>query len=278
MYCAVRRDHSRSRAASSHLDEEANRERFAVAYPDGLVDAVGTTNWNYFYDPFFINPPDDVGFVRALIDLLRDRLHPDPRRIYVTGTSAGGFMTQTLGVELSDRIAAIGVIEGGISVITPTSPPSVPNATAPVSVLMLKGDQDASNFYCGAVFTQFNVVESSTDQDFSYWTGSAADRCTRVDTPVQFCSSVGTVGTQGTTFGQPTSVTEKDAGGCADHVEVRVYRLIGGLDQWNLGPMNVPGQIPYNPNLNADTGVTTNDILWKFFARHPKRSHGSEAP
>jgi poly(3-hydroxybutyrate) depolymerase len=264
--------------ASSHLDEKANREKFAVAYPDGLVDLVGLTNWNYFYDPYFSNGPDDVGFVRALIDLLQNRLHPDPRRIYVTGTSAGGFMAQTLGVELSDRVAAIGVVEGGISVITPISPQSVPNARAPVSVLMLKGDQDAANFFCGAVFTQFNVVQSSTDQDFSYWTGPAANRCTRVDTPVQFCSSVGVVGPQSTTFGQPTAVVEKEAKGCADHVEVQVYRLIGGLDQWNLGPMNVPGQIPYNPDLNARTGVTTNDILWKFFARHPKRGRDSQAP
>jgi polyhydroxybutyrate depolymerase len=255
---------------SSHLDEKANREGFAVVYPDALIDAVGSANWNYYYDPFFINAPDDVGFIRALIDLLRGRLRPDPRRIYVTGTSAGGFMAQTLGVALSDRVAAIGVVEGGISVITPTSPPSVPNATAPVSVLMLKGDQDAANFYCGAVFTQFGVVESSTDQDFSYWTGPAANRCTRFDTTAQFCSSVGTVGANGTTFGQPTAVVAKEAKGCKDGVEVKVYRLIGGVDQWNLDPMNVPGQIPYNPDLDAHTGVTTNDILWKFFARHPK--------
>ena len=108
--------------ASSHLDDKANRERFAVVYPDGLVDLQGIANWNYFYDPFFANGLDDVGFVRALIDLLQEKLRPDPRRIYVTGTSAGGFMAQTLGVELSDRVAAIGVVEGGISVITPTSP------------------------------------------------------------------------------------------------------------------------------------------------------------
>lgn len=263
--------------ASSQLDEKANREGFAVVYPDALIDAVGSANWNYYYDPFFINAPDDVGFIRALIDLLLGRLRPDPRRIYVTGTSAGGFMAQTLGVALSDRVAAIGVVEGGISVITPTSPPSVPNATRPVSVLMLKGDQDAANFYCGAVFTQFGVVESSTDQDFSYWTGPAANRCTRFDTTAPFCSSVGTVGATSTTFGQPTAVVAKEATGCKDGVEVKVYRLIGGVDRWNLNPMNVPGQIPYNPDLNAHTGVTTNDILWKFFARHPK-NHGPEAP
>jgi hypothetical protein len=27
---------------------------------------------------------------------------------------------------------------------------------------------------------------------------------------------------------------------------------------------------PYNPHLNATTGVTTNDVIWNFFASHPK--------
>ena len=136
----------------------------------------------------------------------------------------------------------------------------------------------SANFYCGAVFTQFNVVMSTADQDFSYWMGPAANRCARVDTTAPFCSSVGIVGPQSTTLGQPTAVVEKEARGCKDDVEVKVYRLIGGVDQWNLGAMNVPEQAPYNPDLDAHSGVTTNDILWKFFARHPKRSQGPEVP
>jgi hypothetical protein len=55
---------------------------------------------------------------------------------------------------------------------------------------------------------------------------------------------------------------------------VKVYRLIGGGDACNLNPLNVPGQVPFNPDLNRHTGVTTNDILWKFFSEHPKaREH-----
>jgi polyhydroxybutyrate depolymerase len=255
--------------AQSNLDATADREGFAIAYPDGLVDAVGTTNWYYFYDPFYINPPDDVGFVRALIDSLQAEIHPNARRIYVTGTSAGGFMAQTIGVELSERVAAIAVVQGGISVIFPASPQTIPNATAPISVLMLKGDQDPSNFYCGALFTQFNLVVASSDQDFSYWTGPAANRCSRVDT-APLCKSTGIVGPGGTVMGEPTSVVTKSASRCKGRTDVKLYRLIGGLDQWNQGPMNIPGQIPFNPDLNRHTGVTTNEIVWKFFAEHPK--------
>jgi poly(3-hydroxybutyrate) depolymerase len=78
------------------------------------------------------------------------------------------------------------------------------------------------------------------------------------------------VGPDGTVLGQTTDVVTKSATHCKDDTEVKVYRLIGGADTWNQNPMNVPGQIPFNPDLNRYTGVTTNDILWKFFVEHPK--------
>ena len=51
---------------------------------------------------------------------------------------------------------------------------------------------------------------------------------------------------------------------------MQYYRIEGGVHQWYTIPMNVVGRTPYNPDFNASTGVTTNDILWKFFAGHPK--------
>jgi poly(3-hydroxybutyrate) depolymerase len=256
----------------SNLDEKADREGFAVAYLNGLVDATGTLNWNYFYDPFFTTGPDDVGFTREVIDSLQARIHPDRRRIFVTGTSAGGFMAQRAGVELSDRVAAIGVVEGGLFVFAPNSPQAVPPAVAPISVLMLKGDQDPNNQYCGAVFPTFGITEATADQDFEYWTGSSANRCSRVDVHAPLCKSVG-VGDANAivTPGTPSNIVTKEATDCKRDTEVKVYRLLGGLDQWNQQPMNVPGQIPFNPDLDARSGVTTNDILWKFFESHPKR-------
>jgi polyhydroxybutyrate depolymerase len=117
----------------SQLDSKADREGFAVAYVDGLVDATGTFNWNYYYDFFFNFGPDDVGFTRAIIDRLKQEVRPNPRRIYIVGTSAGGFMAQRAGVELSDRVAAIAVVEGELYLFSPNFPPSIPNPVAPIS-------------------------------------------------------------------------------------------------------------------------------------------------
>jgi len=260
---------------ASDLDEKADRAGFAVAYLDGLPDVNGNLNWNFYYSPFYTDGPDDVGFVREVIDSLQAKIHPDHRRIYVTGTSAGGFMAQRVGVELSDRVAAIAVVEGGIFVFSPNSPQTVPHATAPISVLLLKGDQDPSNAYCGAVFPSFGIVEASSDQDFEYWTGPLANGCSRIPSATPLCTSVGIGDSQGniTTFGSTTSVVKKRAVSCKEDTEVKLYRLLGGLDRWNLAPMNIPDNIPFNPDLNFHTGVVTNDIIWKFFEEHPKHDH-----
>jgi poly(3-hydroxybutyrate) depolymerase len=63
---------------------------------------------------------------------------------------------------------------------------------------------------------------------------------------------------------------ERDATGCIGNAEVIFYRLEGGTHAWYTSPMNVAGQIPYNPDFNATTGVTEMEILLNFFATHPK--------
>jgi polyhydroxybutyrate depolymerase len=261
----------------SQLDSKADQDGFAVAYLDGMVDAAGMFNWNYYYDFFFNSGPDDVGFIRSVIDLLKRQLRPNPGRVYVVGTSAGGFMAQRVGVELSDRVAAIGVVEGELYLLSPNFPPSIPNPAAPISVLFLKGDQDPNNQYCGAVFPFFSVTEASSDQDFDYWAGPSANRCEHVSSDEPLCESVGVGDVQGhVTPGTPSSLTTKFANGCRKGTEVELYRLLGGGDDWNQNPMNMPGDTPFNPDLNRETGTTTNDILWKFFREHPKSDNEAE--
>merc|ERR1712048_935361 len=50
---------------------------------------------------------DDIGFIDALLDELEATYCIDRSRIYVTGYSNGGMMTQRLGCELNHRLAAI---------------------------------------------------------------------------------------------------------------------------------------------------------------------------
>jgi len=50
---------------------------------------------------------DDIGFIEALLDELEDTYCIDRSRIYMTGFSNGGFLTQKMGCELNHRLAAI---------------------------------------------------------------------------------------------------------------------------------------------------------------------------
>jgi polyhydroxybutyrate depolymerase len=229
----------------------ADQHGFAVAYPDGLFETSGNqTNWAYFGNDF----TDDVAFLRQLINALQTRIQPDPKRIYVTGLSSGALMSHRLGVQLADLVAGIGVVEGALFFNASVSAPPVPPALAPTSVLILHGDQDTTVPCCGT------PTAASQDQTLNYWTGTSADNCLNFDTTALLCDSAQNI----------TSVVEKDATNCFGNTEVKFYKLVGGIHTWYTVPMNVLGQVPFNPDFNSTTGVTTDDILWNFFSMHPK--------
>ena len=244
----------------SELSTKADQAGFAVAYPDALKSIEGHTLWSVFYNDFAFGgtPPDDVAFLRQLINTLQANIHPDPKQIYICGFSIGGYMAHRAAVQLSDLVAAIGVVEGTLYAIASTDSRNVPASVAPVSVLIVHGDQDTGIPYCGS--NTATVNESSQEQTFNYWTSALADNCSTLDTTAPLCDSQGKI----------TAVMEKDATNCRFKSEVKFYKLVGGAHNWYNTAMNIPGQVPYNPKLSNSTGIFTDDILWKFFAAHHK--------
>ena len=90
--------------------EEGEKEGFIVVYPDGTGRFRGkllTWNAGHCCGYAMKNKVDDVGFIGALIDKLVKDYPVDPRRIYATGMSNGGMMTNRLGIALSNQFAAI---------------------------------------------------------------------------------------------------------------------------------------------------------------------------
>lgn len=57
---------------------------------------------------------DDVGFLSTLIDSISNKFGVDSNRVYSTGFSMGGFMSNRLACELSNKIAAIASVSGTI--------------------------------------------------------------------------------------------------------------------------------------------------------------------
>ena len=241
----------------TQMNDKADQAGFALACPQSTEDMWGRTQWDYFYYPYWTGPePDDTGFLRQLIDTLQATVHPDPKRIYMTGHSAGAFMSHRGAIELSSRIAAIASVSGTIFGTPFTDFRLAPKAAGPVSVLMLHGDVDPSVPYCG---NSPDFRYATQDQSFDYWADT--NNCSTFDTTAPLCNYTTPL----------ANVPEKRATNCLSNTEVRIYKLIGGVHTWYTQPMDDSNQVPYNPDLNSTTGVTTNDLIWNFFAAHPKQ-------
>lgn len=125
--------------------EMATREGFVVVYPEGSGrrdDGLLTWNAGHCCGHAMRRRTDDVGFIRALIDKLAQDYPIDSRRIYATGMSNGAMMTHRLGIELSDRLAAIAPVVGAVF-------GDEARPRHPVSAIMLNGRLDHSVPYQG---------------------------------------------------------------------------------------------------------------------------------
>jgi polyhydroxybutyrate depolymerase len=90
---------------ASGWDAEADREHFAVAYPDGLGHA-WNTGGGCCGTPGRTNA-DDTGFITAMVSAIERQLPVDAARVYATGISNGGIMAYTLACRTA-IFAAIG--------------------------------------------------------------------------------------------------------------------------------------------------------------------------
>jgi poly(3-hydroxybutyrate) depolymerase len=264
--------------AGSSLTAKAAQVGFATVYPSATNPPGNTGIWQYdgvdsddgsswLWTERGVTPPDDIGFTRQLIATLQAGLSPDPNRIYAVGISVGGFMVQRVGIDLSDVVAAIGVVEGGLptfveGAVPPDNVSRLPNAKAPVSVIVLHGTLSGFNM-CGFTNPAPHSTLASQDQVFSYWTGPQANHCAST-TSNTFCTGFG---------GSLTSVTLRYGTKCNGKTAVALYELVGGQHGWYDIPMNDPTKTPYNPSFAIPLpGIVTDDILWNFFAAHPKNS------
>lgn len=128
----------RIHAMMTGFTAKAEKEGFIVVYPDGsggLETSLLTWNATHCCAYAMRNQTDDVGFIRALLDKLATELPIDTSRVYATGLSNGGMMAHRLGIELSDRIAAIAPV---ISSLFGDEPPP----SAPVPAIIINGGMD----------------------------------------------------------------------------------------------------------------------------------------
>ncbi len=157
--------------------------------------------------------PDDAGFLRQLILNLTTQYNVNPNMVYVTGFSSGAQMTERVGVEISDLVAAIAPTSGQL-VGQKVPPPTLPgNEVAPVAVQEWHGTADTGLPPCDYGTTVYSGVKftlDTVDDTFNYWVNQNA--CTVLETSTPLC-----------TDGEATpGSTGNDATSCAaSNVEVQ---------------------------------------------------------
>lgn len=121
----------------------ADREGFIVVYPNAVPFGPKRKQmWNSggIYSVWWGGRVDDVGFIAKLIDVISANYTIDPNRIFVYGTSSGGFMAHHLGARLPDRFAAIAPWAGLLAYNDFVAGP-------PISVIHFHGARDKKVLY-----------------------------------------------------------------------------------------------------------------------------------
>jgi polyhydroxybutyrate depolymerase len=136
--------HAAFERAASGFAAVADREGFVVAYPEA-IDAAWSLSDD---DCCAVTPADDVGFVRALVDVLHDSGCLDAKRVYAVGVSAGGGLAQQLGCRAADVFAAVASRDFDLS--STASADCKP--ARPIAVLSLRDMADALVPYTGGDF------------------------------------------------------------------------------------------------------------------------------
>ena len=208
------------------MSAKADREGFIVLYPDGLNE-----QWNTGPGA---DGRADQQFIRDLITSLQSQYSIDPKRIYATGISNGGGMTNRLGCNLADVIAAVAPDAGAYNFWQDCNP------SRPVPVLAFHGLNDNVIPYEGG---KPKIMAPPIEEWAANWAS------------INGCSS-----TPGITTPVDT-VTVHMWSGCQKGAEVILYTLANHGHSW-------PGSTVMPASITSQA-VNATDLMWEFFKAHP---------
>ncbi len=220
------------------FDAIAEREGFAVVYPDGpgrRFDFAGADR-------------DDVALVLGVIDDVERRVPIDAGRVYLTGASNGGFMAFRLACAAPERFAAIapvmslmqGALDASAEIDTPV-PIAIVYGTADTIIR-----PDTSRLGAMPVRTMSETI--------AYWrerngAETIAERAVIDEDPGD---------------GTRTQFTRFEAG--RGGAPVVVYRVLGGGHTW-------PGGEEPSPRFlvgRVSRDFSASEAIWAFFTQHAR--------
>lgn len=210
----------------------ADTANFIVITPQAIVDPlVGSSAWNSgaSYLGYTLNGSvDDIGFFGAILDTLVANYNIDETKVFSCGFSMGGFMTNRLGCEMNDRIAAIASVAGTIGGAINCTPGRA------VPACHFHGTLDSTVYYEG------NLYGNDAEELATFWATN------------NNCGGTPTVTTLPDIAADDYIITHSLYSSCDDGAEVELFR-VDSCDHIWLTPAN-------------DIFYTTE--IWKFFMKH----------
>jgi polyhydroxybutyrate depolymerase len=210
----------------------ADTANFIAVYPTALIDRFfNATAWNCGTGN---NPTvDDPGFFYALIDTINKNYPIDMNRIHATGFSLGGFMSNRMACEMSDKIASIASVSGTIGVNITCAP------SRPVPMMHMHGTNDNTIAWDGT----FNSFQVGQGVDTMIETWKTINNCpgTATQTALPDIASDG------------YTIDHFDYSPCDEGSEVELYKINGADHVWMF------------TNNDVDSRVE----IWRFFHRNP---------
>jgi polyhydroxybutyrate depolymerase len=232
---------ARSMVGHTGFSRIAEREGFAVAYPEGI-----DRRWNDGRG--YGASHDDVAFVRSLLDTLARRVTIDSTRVYATGISNGAMFAYRLACDLPGVLAAIAPVAGAV----PASLAERCASARPTAVAAFQGTADPLLPYAGG-----GRRPSGRGEVLS------AARSAELWARVNGCAGQPAAEPSIDSVQDGTRVRPERWSGCRDGRDVVLYTIEGGGHTWPGGPPVGRGVGRVSRELNAT------EAIWAFFAAHP---------
>jgi polyhydroxybutyrate depolymerase len=239
----------------SQFDLVSDTAGFVAVFPQGGAITAGGYSWadgrGTNADSLGI---DDVGFINSLINYMFTLYNIDTNKVYVTGISNGGFMSQRLACELNNRIAAVASVSSTMD--TSFIPHCKPDNSVPM--LIMNGTSDPFVPYIGGTMSTGQII-ISTDSLVSFW--MRYDKCSKQVDSIYFPNIV---------LKDSSTVHKYIYNHCDSGFAVLLYEIIGGGHTWPGVPNKIYEIIAGHTNEDIHASVE----IWKFFKQYHKKEKG----
>ncbi len=233
-----------SQIYSSDMNTVAEREGFIALYPNAI-----NTEWGYGrgVPAYGSRMQNDEQFLMNLLDDIGQDVAIDRQRVYVTGLSNGGFMTQRLACTMQNHFAAF----ASVAATAPYGIEQFCEGAGAVPVLMMNGRDDR--------IVPWEGITRQTSAGRSVYFAAPVEQTVRFWQSHNSCGDDYLFETL-PQVDEATTTNVYRARNCPDDAPVILYEIEGGGHVW-------PGIRPVESEL---LGTSTDDfnaseVIWEFF-------------